>query len=72
MNEAQQQAALADIARRHSTLHDVDKQCCKVMTALTKMIGPCGEHKLLAELDAVHHALVALRAATKQKFERLQ
>lgn len=68
MTPAEQHAALADIARRHSTLHDVDKQCAKAMKALCEMVKPCSEHGLNSELQAVHDALCALHAAAKLKW----
>lgn len=68
MTPAERQRALRDIARRHSTLHDVDKQCAKAMKALCEMVKPCTEHGLTAELQAVHDALCALHAAAKQKW----
>lgn len=68
MTPDQQQKALADIARRHSTLHDVDKQCTKAMKALCDMVKPCSEHGLTDELQAVHAALCALHTAAKLKW----
>lgn len=68
MTPAEQQAALADIAKRHSTLHDVDKQCTKAMKALCDMVKPCSDHGLSGELQAVHDALCSLHAAAKRKW----
>lgn len=71
MTPAEQQAALTDIDKRHSSLHEVDKQCASAMGALIKMIRPCTEHGITAELDAVEKALSALHAAAKRKWDAI-
>jgi hypothetical protein len=62
---------LNDTRRRHSTLHEIDVQGVKAMTAFTLMIAIAAEHGLLKELDAARDALCALHDAAKLKFEAM-
>jgi hypothetical protein len=67
-----EQEILKDIRKRHSTLHDIDKHCVTMMEALTKAMPAAGEHKLLGKLDTVCHAISALHAAARSKFEAIE